>query len=1000
MRFDQAFHYRDINSGWGTYASSDSSNTFKKICGMICSDFVKEEGLETAEFVLYSNQFGRFVGIGVSPFESVDRANRLVQIWVPVEASSTPSDYYLRYKFDKEFDINRKYEQEEFEPCLSEQNYSEILDRYGFSKDCLAKLLFMAMPIMFGSYEKLSVVFPRNRFGEEEKRVAAREIMWLISVLMPVPEDKRGEFGSRLSYSVFSEKNRKKVAISFVDSVPASGSCYMLECEEPLPDADEENALYNTLAEKAMESLASYREFIKELTDCGLEEEEFDKNVLKIMYFYRELRCGRIAEIKKEDLPIAYELLVFKATRSKGYCDFLFRVLEVPNDLSNYDLMTVQINVFEKDNVWSGDDSGDLRDKAETAYGKMLESAFESGDREAFNVILEMKDPDLKKEVLTKLWLTKGADSCIAGDIEEIGDVDTFLNKLSFYEDLAEDDSFRKKMCSVLFDRDLYFKMDREERYTVSSLLDSGASAFVYWIRQKIENFFRSDFNAGLKFFNKEKNLLEEKFAADYFRYFLENCRNADKDYRKEVQKTGHEFIDAFSDKIDQKDKGDFRDIDRSWKRKDLSDILKRSSLDRLATFDFKDFKDYEPDDRNNFAYMWLEEVRSRIRDASQPDQSGISFEVFKNLVSRNKELSREYPAVGDEFRKMLWEACGSDMQRKILCSNAFGTVEYTIWDSNLLNKNVYEEILKVGNTGIETKRIPENTEAELNRRCYLLWKSAGGISQMEILTLRDLSKETARFQLHEEWTALVADMMDRARGDAEKCSYNRCVNYLHLYAEMMKDFSLDERCADYECLYRNDSVFYRDLLSQLGSYKGEDTEYIREMKCLKELWDIGEVNEGNILMTAEILDSAEKVFGEKSAPIRSTQIKYENAMNKLENSINEIDTEIMLIEHHNNELRTQIQQNRIKISRLHDDQRSKRELADEARERRKGRSKPKSFKRKVEPLPECVQSPYDKEYGEQGAWQKKKADTGASEGKMPNKPCGSVNASIFTKRR
>jgi len=214
MRFDQAFHYRDINSGWGTYASSDSSNSFKKTCGKICEGFAKEDSHETAEFVLYSNEFGRFVGIGVIPFESKDRANRLVQIWVPEEASPNPSDYYLQYEFTTDYDIDRQYEKTEFDPCISEQNYSEILDRYGFSKDCLAKLLSMAMPIMFGSYEKLSVVFPQNRFGDEEKRVAAREIMWLISVLMPVPEDKRGEFGSRLSYSVFSEKNRKKVAIS------------------------------------------------------------------------------------------------------------------------------------------------------------------------------------------------------------------------------------------------------------------------------------------------------------------------------------------------------------------------------------------------------------------------------------------------------------------------------------------------------------------------------------------------------------------------------------------------------------------------------------------------------------------------------------------------------------------------------------------------------------------------------------------------------------------
>lgn len=997
MRFEQAFHYRDINSGLGIYASSDSSYSFTRSCEEICEDFVKEDGRETAEFVLYSNQLGRFVGIGVSPFESRDKANRLVQIWVPVEASSTPSDYYLRYEFEQDFDKERKYEQREFDPCISEQDYLEVLRKYNFSHNSLARLLAETVPIIFGSYRKLAIVFPENRFSKEEKRTAAREIMWLISVLMPVPEDKRREFGSRLSYSVFSEKNRKKVAISFVDNVPEDGSCYMLECDEPVPDNDRGKNLYNALAEKAMESLESYREFIKELTDCGFPEDQFDRDTLNVMYFYWGLRCGRITEIEEEDLPIEYTQLIFKAMRSKGYCDLLFRVLVVPNNLDRNLQAAVQRNVFEKDNVWSGDDSGDLRSNAVAAYAAMLENTFESGNRTLIDTVWEIKDPDLKKEVLTKLWLTKGDDSCIARDINEITDIDTFKEKLSYYKDLTDNDSFKKQMCSVLFDRDLYFKMDRKERSAVSSVLDPGATAFVYWIRKKIEACFHLDFEKGLNFIKLELVPLEHRYVADYFRCFLENSRNAEKKYRREVQKTGHEFIDVYSDNVDQKDKEDFWGIDRSWKLKDLKDILEEASLNELAAFDFKDFKDYAPEDRNDFANMWLEEVRSRIRDASQPDQSGISFEVFKKLVSRDKELSREYPAVGDEFREMLWEASGSDMQRKILCSNAFGTVEYTIWASDLLNKDVYEEILKVGNTGIETKRISGNEVADLNRRCYLLWKGAGGMSQMDIRTLRELSEETANFRLHEEWTALVADMIDRARGDAKKSPYNRCVNYLHLYAEMMKDFSLDERCADYECLYMNDSVFYQDFLSQLGSYKGEDAKYIREMKWLKELWDIGEVNEDNILMTAEILESAERVFGEYSAPIRDTQSKYEEAMKKLKTAINETDTKIESIESHNEELRRLIQQNGIRINRLHDDQRSKRELAEEAGERRKGRSKPKSLKRNVEPLPECAQSSYDEEHGEQGAWQKKKADTGASEGKIPNKLCESVDVSVFS---
>jgi hypothetical protein len=170
MRFNQAFHYRDINSGLGIYASSDNSEAFKKACEKICEAFVKEDGSRTAEFVCYSNYFRKFVGIGVSPFESKDKANRLVQIWVPDEASSDPSDYYLRYAYDSVCDKSREYTEEEFDPCISEENYSEILRKYGFSKAGLAGLLAGAAPIIFGKKERLSIVFPEDRLTDEEKR--------------------------------------------------------------------------------------------------------------------------------------------------------------------------------------------------------------------------------------------------------------------------------------------------------------------------------------------------------------------------------------------------------------------------------------------------------------------------------------------------------------------------------------------------------------------------------------------------------------------------------------------------------------------------------------------------------------------------------------------------------------------------------------------------------------------------------------------------------------
>ena len=49
--------------------------------------------------------------------------NKLVHIWVQEQASDDPSQYYLKYEFDRKLDKNRTYESREFFPVLSREDY-------------------------------------------------------------------------------------------------------------------------------------------------------------------------------------------------------------------------------------------------------------------------------------------------------------------------------------------------------------------------------------------------------------------------------------------------------------------------------------------------------------------------------------------------------------------------------------------------------------------------------------------------------------------------------------------------------------------------------------------------------------------------------------------------------------------------------------------------------------------------------------------------------------
>ena len=907
MIFDQAFYTRRRETGLGVYASSKNDRAFKDYCSKIGNAFKKEDyNPDTAEFVYYSGDFGKFVGVGVSPMDSDDKTNKVVHIWVPESKSEDPSDYYLPYEFSSSYSLSEKYEQREFIACISEEDYPKILNNYKLSQDSLELLLYKAFLVMSGADNRLYIVFPEDMTDPEEKRTTAREIMWFLSMLIPVCGREKANWANKLSYSVFSYSNRGAVSVPFVEERPERGLYFTLCSEDQEQRVAAIPEVFHVLAEKAMDSLETYQAFINELSDYLPGDKKTDKIVLQNKYFYSKLRNGELTEVKEKELPIGYQELVKKAMNNPVYQDYLFRVLAASKELELRQLVGAHTNVLTDASKRYDPNSPDRTMTA--AYKNMMECAYDRGFSGLYKNCLSkerISNIAFLKDVTAEIWREKGEESCIGRDIISVTDESIISEKLSDYSMLLEDDSFKQLVRKTLFDKDLYFDMNMKGRQEVSLQLDDGNGYFEERIKEKVSDLLRNDMNSGIEFLQKEmrKGCIEEKYAAAYFNSFVASCPDAPKEFHTRLQDTGHEFLTKYETAVDEEDRASFQLLDKTWKAKELEERFSKASLEYLADFSFDEFNPYKSEDRHIFALLWCDEVISRLGKSENGQELNVKpdFTTFKRIVNRKEDVKNYCPDRDGAFRGILWESCGSDMERRILCSNAFGVTNYSIWTTFMMDIGIFRQIAAQSNTKeITETKVDGNLKAELNRRCYRFWKFSYPSVQKIIEDRKELERFAVSGGLTNQWNDFCHQSMSELTKSGANCTKNELLEYIIFYSPMLEKWpSAKERCEDYLTKFNSqDAPFFDKMLVNLRGYSIGEKPYIQEMATVREVMKVNDVKEENLKSIKVLLSDAEKCFGEKNVKEEIPLMvqlynQYNSEKERLFQSIDELESDL-----------------------------------------------------------------------------------------------------------
>ena len=934
MICDQAFYTRESSEGFNLHASSKADPIFKNSCSRIGSSFKTENNSsEIAEFWYYSREFGRIVGVGVNSSGFRDETKSVVHIWVPAEGSLNPSEYYLPYEFDRNYSSSVIYKSREFEPCVSEKDYGGILERFQFTSERLKELLYKLVLVIGGEEKQLQFVFPYG-IDPTQKRVMARELMWLLSTLIPAADEDKGVYERTMSYSVFSRTNTRLVVFPFVDEVPENGINFKLNSSEPFSESRMIPKVFGVLAEKALGSLREYKEFIFEMLGEGWGQDRLTCEKLCAMYYLMELRKGEISDIKKAELPIKYENLVRTTAESDHYREILFRLLSLPNDLDIKDIVPAYKELEKNRRNYNAA-------KPDLVFLRAYEEVLEKSNREGFIGILEdgliniQENPSFRDRVVTDIWNKTGTDSLIANDISGIADAKGFLEKTETYEVLLDDNSFKSLMKNILFDKDIYFQMDAETREKVRAIYgdEEGATEkglpFLKRILKRLADFFITGSDRGIDFFESEIGRIDDEFVTGYFEFFVNKSKEIQQEYRTRIQDVGHEFIEQYRGWSIRDDLiNDFNEMDRSWKRHDLQEDFKRASINDLAEYDFSDFERYSECDQREFIKIWCDEVFSRLK----PDTAAVDCAVFEKFALREKDVERYDPDLHGKYMNMLWENCESDLSKKIACSLVFGADEYTVWEDDEpcqidAYSRISNELKMVGRQGagiIESTTI-KNERADFNRCCYLLWKKtdqgkAVGDDDLNIYTF----ERAKSCGLSREWGLFLGELMESLRAADTAGNDTACSNYMYIYTNLAsnKNYTPDQRGKDYATWYLQNRAFYDHLIRNPARYRSECKTYIDEMILFEELDEVThriekEKSADNFYDVSQILYDSEKVFGTEFEQVKKLDQVYAEESRDLSNSISDMKKDIEKMNENNRNCQVEISRLRTELSRI-----------------------------------------------------------------------------------
>lgn len=928
MKFEQAFYtwgkhqLSQFKEGLGVCASSNLEKKFLERCVKLGSHFNAERSLKKAEFVLYSPEFESFVGVGISQGKGGGdgRTSMLCHFFIPCEQQKNPnpSEYFLLYPFRDEVEDGEELCKWEGE--AGKYNFYDILEKYDLKGIKLAKFLQMTWPCMFEEKSTVRILIDRKIHEEKEDSTIAREITWLLSMLVPGKEDLELSCRKNLSYGVYTRENVSAVRLIFASEKNRNGEDVFYLDKSGIGEEEKISQVFIRMSSIAEDSLEKYKTFAAELFDMRVPV-KFTCTQLPIIYIKWKLNRGEhvyIDEIKNEINGL------LNASRSSAWHrELLENYLLNANDLGGADAAFFWKRFITPRLNEEGITENEIFVKASVNLLKIIcKASYES-------YVKVMSGTPEEERICFIRHLYEEPDSIVKKYLEEISSGKELYEFLSLYRSLSKKEEVQGKIFDI--SKRIYKEAQSEERTRITDTLlgiEELREDWEAWIRSRIEEDRTTD--GYLFFVEQEAGKMELRYAALYYSRLYDLAReraqegNLSENEEERVSQCEKEIRDIAGNRISERQMDDFEKMIRNWKIERINRKIAELPTEELAEYEI------EGSAAPECIAQWINCAVQRLRAGEHlTEENYRQFLDRIPMISHWKEERKIGQLLFDKYLEALWgssdcEQRGEMLKRKMLFRLKNPSFEqFSVWNKVKADEEFRDFWLIDEITGenpelaaaVETESDGTLTlPARLRRVLYRIWKSVTAGEKIEDRDLRMLNRQICKNK--ETW---VSDMLRlfqetclEGMKDGKESAKAVCfLNYMLLLErrEGINDRlkkGQKERCRRYRKQYEKRSLvlsFIKNEVSAVNLADAWTQRRVSEIQTFLSVLEFGKITEDNIREASLLVKKCGTIFSEKIEEVERLKKERQDFMDECRRQIASLEEKKKEIEKQLNKL-------------------------------------------------------------------------------------------------
>lgn len=911
MKFEQAFYtwgkhqLSQFKEGLGVCASSNLEKIFLERCVKLGSHFNAEHSLKKAEFVLYSPEFESFVGVGISQGKGGGdgRTSMLCHFFIPCEQQKNPnpSEYFLLYPFRDEVEDGEELCKWEGE--AEKYNFYDILEKYDLKGIKLAKFLQMTWPCMFEEKSTVRILIDRKIHDEKEDSTIAREITWLLSMLVPGKEDLELSCRKNLSYGVYTRENVSAVRLIFTSEKNRNGENVFYLDKNGIVEEEKISQVFIRMSSIAEDSLEKYKTFAAELFDMRTPG-KFTCTQLPIIYIKWKLNTGEhvyIDEIKNE-----INGLLNASRNSVWHRELLENYLLNANDLGGADAAFFWKRFITPRLDEEGITENEIFVKASVNLLKIICNA----SHESY--VKVMSGTPEEERICFIRHLYEEPDSIVKKYLEEISSGKELYEFLSLYRSLSKKEEVQEKIFDI--SKQIYKEAQSEERTRITDTL-LGIKEFredwKAWIRSRIEKDQTTD--GYLFFVEQEAGKMELRYAAIYYSRLYDLARekgpegNLSENEEEQVRKCEKEIRNVAGNRISRQQIEDFNSLIRTWEIERINRKIAGLSTGELAEYEIE--KPAVPE----CITKWINCAMQRLRAGEH-----LTEEVYRQFLDRISTISHwkeerkiEQPLF-DKYLEALWgssdsEPRGEMLKRKMLFQIKNPSFEqFSVWSmvragEEFCDFRLIDEItgknpelsaaVETGSDGILT--VPER----LRRVLYRIWRSVTAGEKIKDRDLRTLNRqickniETEVSNMLKLFQKICLEAMKDGKDNVKMVCF---LNYM-LLLERREEIDdrqkkgQKERCRRYRKQYEKGNLILNFAKNEVATADVNDDwieQRVREIGTFLSVIEFGKITEDNIKTVSLLVKDCGTIFSEKIDEVERLKKERQDFMDECRKQI------------------------------------------------------------------------------------------------------------------